>query len=262
VQLSWTAPTDNGGSAITDYNIYRGTTAGAETLLTHLGAASPTSYADSNVTAKTTYFYYVTAVNAINESAASNEASATPGQTVPDPPVLSGTAGDGVNHLTWTTPDNGGSPIKNYAVIQGTTKIATVDASTNSYDDTQVTNGTTYTYKVRVTTAIGTATSNKVTLTPGTSAAPAQTAPSAPVLTGTSGSAVNHLTWTTPDDGGSPITNYVVVQRTTKIATVDPATHSYDDTQVANGTTYTYKVRAANAIGTATSNKLKLTPTA
>src|SRR3989475_8573113 len=37
VSLSWTAPSSNGGSAITNYKIYRSTSSGTETLLTTVG---------------------------------------------------------------------------------------------------------------------------------------------------------------------------------------------------------------------------------
>src|SRR2546427_7737045 len=40
VSLSWTAPSSNGGSAITNYKIYRSTSSGTETLLTKIGKAS------------------------------------------------------------------------------------------------------------------------------------------------------------------------------------------------------------------------------
>jgi predicted phage tail protein len=75
VNLSWTVPND-GGSAITGYTIYRGTIAGAETLLATV--APGTAYVDSAVTSGITYYYRVRAVNADGEGASSNEAIATP----------------------------------------------------------------------------------------------------------------------------------------------------------------------------------------
>ena len=76
VSLSWIAPVSNGNSPITGYNVYRGTSSGAETLLSSAG--STTSYFDTSVTNGLTYYYAVTAVNAVGESAWSNEAYATP----------------------------------------------------------------------------------------------------------------------------------------------------------------------------------------
>jgi predicted phage tail protein len=76
VALVWTAPGSNGGSAISGYNVYRGTSAGAETFLAATG--STPAYADTTAVNGTTYYYVVRAVNAVGESPASNEASATP----------------------------------------------------------------------------------------------------------------------------------------------------------------------------------------
>lgn len=77
VSLSWAAPAADGGSGITSYKIYRGASPGGETLLVN-PAGTGTTYTDSAVTNGSTYYYQVSAVNAIGESARSNEASATP----------------------------------------------------------------------------------------------------------------------------------------------------------------------------------------
>jgi Fibronectin type III domain len=74
VQLTWSPPASNGGSPITGYNVYRGTVSGGETLLTSVG--NVTSFKDTSTTRGQTYFYRVTAVNAVGEGPASNEASA------------------------------------------------------------------------------------------------------------------------------------------------------------------------------------------
>lgn len=77
VSLGWSASASDGGSAVTAYKIYRSTVSGSETLLASpVGTA--TSYLDSTAANNTTYYYEVTAVNAIGESGLSNESSATP----------------------------------------------------------------------------------------------------------------------------------------------------------------------------------------
>src|SRR2546426_5886134 len=81
VSLSWTAPSSNGGSAITNYKIYRSTSSGTETLLTTVGNVN--SYTDTGLTNGQTYFYKVSAVNSVGESAQSNEASAKPSAPPP-----------------------------------------------------------------------------------------------------------------------------------------------------------------------------------
>src|SRR4051794_29169637 len=76
VSLTWSAPGSNGGSAITGYRVYSSTASGSETLLTTVGPT--TGYVDTTTRNNATYYYKVTAINAIGESAFSNERSATP----------------------------------------------------------------------------------------------------------------------------------------------------------------------------------------
>src|SRR2546422_238625 len=75
IDLSWTAPANNGGSAITGYKIYRSSSSGTEGYLTTLG--NVTSYNNTGLASGHTYFYKITAVNSIGTSPQSNEASAT-----------------------------------------------------------------------------------------------------------------------------------------------------------------------------------------
>ncbi|MBO0867833.1 MAG: PKD domain-containing protein [Micromonosporaceae bacterium] len=80
--LSWAAPASNGGVDITSYRVYRGTSSGGETLLSGGGCSglgSVLSCTDTGLSNGQTYFYKVTAVNALGEGPQSNEASATPG---------------------------------------------------------------------------------------------------------------------------------------------------------------------------------------
>jgi len=74
IELSWSPPASNGGSAVTGYRIYRGTTSGNLTLLVSVGTA--TAYRDTATKKNTRYYYVVRAVNAVGEGAASTEATA------------------------------------------------------------------------------------------------------------------------------------------------------------------------------------------
>ena len=74
VNLSWTAPSSNGGSTVTGYRIYRSTTAGAEVFLIAVG--NVTSYIDRATTRGVRYFYKITAVNSVGEGARSAEVNA------------------------------------------------------------------------------------------------------------------------------------------------------------------------------------------
>ncbi len=76
VTLSWQAPASSGSSALTGYDLYRGTSCnGLETLYKSLGTG--TTYTDTGAKSGVTYCYYVTAVNAAGQSPPSNQASAT-----------------------------------------------------------------------------------------------------------------------------------------------------------------------------------------
>src|SRR3989440_58044 len=87
VTLTWHPPASDGGSAITNYRVYRGATSGGEALLSTLGVV--TSYTDTAVTNGLTYYYQVTATNGAGESPKSNEVSATPTAPPPPPPDFS-----------------------------------------------------------------------------------------------------------------------------------------------------------------------------
>jgi PKD repeat protein len=75
--ITWLQP-DNGGSTITGYNVYRGTSTGGETLLTSVSGETTTKYIDPAPPAGNV-FYYVTAVNARGESTHCRELSLAPG---------------------------------------------------------------------------------------------------------------------------------------------------------------------------------------
>jgi hypothetical protein len=72
--LNWSAST----STVVGYNVYRSTTSGGPYTLITSSPVAGTTYTDTTVQAGVTYFYVVTAVDSSgNESAYSNEASAT-----------------------------------------------------------------------------------------------------------------------------------------------------------------------------------------
>jgi fibronectin type 3 domain-containing protein len=81
VSLTWTAPSFDGGSPLTGYRIYRGTSPGTETFLQSAPAA--TVFQDDMVENGTAYYYKVSAENAVGEGPLSNEASASPSGVVP-----------------------------------------------------------------------------------------------------------------------------------------------------------------------------------
>ena len=263
VQLSWSVPSSDGGSALMKYKVFRSTTKGGEDLTKSPLATlsnSTRSFSDTSVVNGMTYYYVVVATNAVGTSAASTEASAQPGgsitATVPGAPTsVQATNPPGYNHLQWNPPtSDGGSPITSYQVFRGTTPggedlskpVATV--ATTSYDDQlSVVAGATYYYKLKAVNQVGPGPASaevSATLTPG--------APGAPTLSGkvVSGPAVQ-LTWTVPSDGGSPITKYVVLRDTVRLTSLTASATGptgYADTAPPSGT-HVYQVKAVNAYG-------------
>jgi fibronectin type 3 domain-containing protein len=159
ISLRWSPPASDGGALVTGYRVYRGTSNGSMSLLASIGAAN-TSYTDSSVTGGATYFYAVTAVNAVGESSASNQLSAT-AWSVPGAPTLTGAKGGKVGiALTWTAPaSSGGTPVTGYRIYRGSasggeTLVATV-GNVSAYTDTTAPNGKTAYYQVAAANAVG-----------------------------------------------------------------------------------------------------------
>ena len=262
VSLSWAAPSSNGGSPVTGYDVYRGTTAGGESATPLATNVSARSFTDASAVNGTTYFYTVAAVNAVGVSPQSGEASATPQATAPSAPSgLAASGGNGSVLLSWTAPNSdGGSPVTGYNVYRGTTaggESATPVAAnvvTTGFTDTGLANGTTYFYRVAAVNAAGISPqSAEASATPK----PAATVPSAPQgLTATGANAVVKLSWSAPSsDGGAAVTGYDIYRGTapggesaTAVATNVSGT-SFTDTGRVNGTTYYYTVAAVNAVG-------------
>src|SRR5438034_304734 len=272
VTLNWQPPSNDGGSPILLYTIYRGNSSGGESFL--ITVPLVTTYTDATVTNGVTNYYKVSAGNNEGEGPKSNEASATPTAPATPPGAPQGlvaTAGDATVTLTWSAPSsNGGSPITNYRIYRSTTGGGETPQATIgnvlTYSDTAVTNGVTYYYEVSALNNVGEGPrSSEASATP---IAPT-TAPGAPRdLGAVAGDATVALAWSSPSsDGGSPITNFKIYQGTASggeslLATVG-AVFSYPDSSVTNGVTYYYYVTAVNGIGASgSSNEVSATPVA
>lgn len=97
ITLSVMPPVLNGGAAITGYMLSQGTAAGAEGAATAI-ALTGGSYSVTGLTAGTTHYFKVAAVNSAGTGASSAEASAATASlvvTVPGAPTISVTPGNG-----------------------------------------------------------------------------------------------------------------------------------------------------------------------
>jgi hypothetical protein len=184
--------------------------------------------------------------------------------TAPASPTLNASVDTqrGATLLDWAAPDDGGSPITGYQVYRGVTPGTATPYATStgtSFTDTGVTAGTTYYYRVVATNSVGSSDpSNEVSATP-------TTLPGAPTLVATAGKSQVKLSWTTPANGGTPITGYAIYRGTaagaeTLVQTLSNGA-SYVDTDVKAKSAYFYRVAAINRNGTgAQSNEATATP--
>ena len=164
INLSWTAPARNGGSAISGYKIEVSSDGG--TTWTDLVADTrntSTTYAHTDLTVDDTRHYRARAINAIGTSLPSNVDSTA---TVPDAPTgLSATADGSTRiNLSWTAPGNdGGSAISGYKIevssdggTNRTDLVADTRNTSTTYGHTGLTAGVTHHYRVSAINAVGT----------------------------------------------------------------------------------------------------------
>src|SRR3989449_5443990 len=87
------------------------------TIVSNPGSTA-TTYSDTGLSPGTTYTYRVSAINSVGTSSPSNTPSATTPAVAPSPPTgLTATAVSSSQiNLSWTAPNNGGSPITGYKI--------------------------------------------------------------------------------------------------------------------------------------------------
>ncbi len=172
IKLRWDVPSNDGGSPIIRYTIYRDTTyEGERTQLTTIG--NILTYTDDNVTNNRTYYYQVSAENSAGEgeksdkviittASVSETTDSTSDVTPPSAPVrLETDEGDGYVELKWGAPDNdGGSSILRYWIYRSTTygankTLLAIVLNELTYTDSDVTNDQTYYYQVSAENSAG-----------------------------------------------------------------------------------------------------------
>ena len=274
ITVSW-GPSAASGSCTVSYNLFRSTTSGFTASSSNQIASGLTSaaYADSGLSAATTYFYQVEAVDGDGTSAASAQGSGTTTgacSTVSAAPVglvASGSSSSSIG-LSWsavTPPAN--CTISSYNVYGSTASTFTPSASTliasgvssTGYSSTGLVASTTYYYVIEAVDAAGiSGASNLANAT--TSAGSCGAAPPAPAglsATASSSSSIS-LSWSavTPPANCS-ISSYSVYGSTASGFTPSSSTliasgvtsTSYSNTGLSASTAYFYVVEAVDADG-------------
>jgi uncharacterized protein (TIGR02145 family) len=169
--------------------------------------------------------------------------------TVPGPPTsVTASAGNASASVAFVAPtNNGGSAITGYTVTSSPGGI-TATGATSPINVTGLTNGTAYTFRVVATNAIG----NSVASAASTAITPVapNTVPGPPTaVVATAGNASASVAFAAPtNNGGSAITGYTVTSSPGGI-TATGTTSPLNVAGLTNGTAYTFRVVATNAIG-------------
>jgi hypothetical protein len=260
VSIAWTAV--NGA---TSYNVYYSATDNVTkaTGTKVTGVTSPNIVA--GLTNGTPYFFVVTAVNAVGESADSSEVTATPALASPAAPTgVAATAGHGEATIGWDNVAGATSYNIYHSATTGVTKATgtKVTGVTSPSIVTGLTNGTPRFFVVTAVNAAGESViSAEVTATP--TAAPG---PAAPVgVAATAGSGQATIGW----DNVTGATSYNIYYDNTTGVTkatgtkITGVTSPRIVTGLTNGTPYFFVVTAVNADGESVeSSQVTATPTA
>ena len=212
IGLAWNRPPDPGSGAITGYRVTYVPVAGGSPQTVDISGAGSTTTTITGLTLGTPYRFTVVPLNVAGPGTSSNEVQATPIGSV-GATTVAATGGDGSVRVFWPEPSLGGhpGPPSYFVMFRPTGTTAWLGGPGPLAGRTTMipglTNGTTYDIGVLATSTDG---------TPGvlaTSSATPSGPPAAPVLSaapGGPGTGQIALTWTTPADGGAPITGYQV----------------------------------------------------
>ncbi len=257
IDLTWTAPSSNGGSSVTGYRIeYRTGTAAWTGVTTTRTAASLVG-----LSKLARYEVRVAALNAVGQGPWSSLATSTLG--LPSAPTsVKAARADRSATVTWAAPSStGGAAVTGYVVemrkYSASTKTwsswstkATTSASVRKAVLSSLANGTRHEVRVRAKTSLGTGSaSGAVAFTPAGK-------PYAP--TGVKASAVAYrkikVSWTRSNANGSTISGYQVQYSTngstwSSLATAGSTATSYTWSKATKGKTYYFRVIATSNLG-------------
>ena len=255
INLSWSAVTD----ATAGYNVYRAATASGDYTKINTTTVAGITFADTELTAGTTYYYKVAAVNLFGQSVMSNGASATTQASTPThntdftvsvtstKTTLTGSGDTAQLTLNGTMSDGSKANLLG-AVISYTsdkTDVATVD---NNGLVTSVSTGTANIAALVTLNGVTTNGTIQIEVVPEAQSVP--TAPNGLAATAVGTDTIN-LNWITVTGalGYNVYRATAASEEYTKINTTTVAGITFVDTGLTAGITYYYKVAAVNLFG-------------
>jgi large repetitive protein len=248
VTVRWNEP-DSGGSTL-DFFIVTTSPAHVAPVRVEQFSLSATITGLSN---GVTYTFSVTATNDAGvispPSAPSN--AVTPRTTPGAPTDVIGVPSDREVLVSWVAPPDGGSEILGYRITSSRGDEVTTDGQETAAYVTGLQNGLSYTFTVsaRNEGGEGAPSAPSAPVTPG----PPPVTPGSPSrVTATAGANSIAVRFLAPDDGGSPITSFLVVARDASGAVVGQGTGTTSPVTVdglTNGVPVTATVEAVNGLG-------------
>lgn len=253
--VTWQAPVSNGGAAITGYTAtaYNASTGGSSVANC---TTNSLSCSISGLTNGTTYYVSVVATNSAGSGAASTPRVQVIPAALPGTPTINSiSAGNAYLSVAFTAGSaDANNPITGYQYTfnDGST-WANATGTTSPLLISSLTNGTTYSVKIRATSALGvSAKSSAVSGKPFTK--PANVDPG--TISYVAGSSSVSVSWTAPSNNGSAITNSYVsafsaAEGGSAVTTCSTSTTttSCNLTGLTNGTTYYVSIETVNGAG-------------
>lgn len=165
INLTWSAPTGNTGSAVTDYLVYYSSNSGSTWETFTASVSTSTSRNITGLTAATSYIFKVAAKNSVGYgpfSSSSSSYTTLSGPQVPETPtaVSAGSATTSSLSVSWTAPSSdGGATITSYWLQKSSDNGVTWETVTVTASSPQTVSGltisTSYIFRVAAKNSIG-----------------------------------------------------------------------------------------------------------